>query len=212
MMLGNSEVKVDSNNLSEEINVSSLLQAAFDSTETVRFIVDSQGNVLHFNRKAFENSILIHSKELKKGDNLFDFASDTNNKVQNHLKIQLARVFAGETFSVEHEVKYKGFSRWFQSEYAPILKNRKIIAASLSTLDISERKLAELKNAQLLAEVKATSQHRIHQIEFSLDAIINRDEELISSFTKSEEKITIRLARLFRDLIALRGKLHSWKQ
>jgi hypothetical protein len=143
-----------------EIAASRLLLAAFDSSESVRFIVQEDGKVLHFNRKAYENSILIHQKELKKGDNLFDYASDTVNNVQTKLRSELKRTFKGESFTTDTEVKYDHRSRWFQTEYIPIFENKKIVAASISTYEITQKKLHDMQLAETIFEVRSSNQHR----------------------------------------------------
>src|SRR5688500_7325807 len=121
-----------SSNKSGEIEITEelihrALYAAFDSTDAVRFLVTQDGTVIHFNRKAYENSILLHNKELKKGDNLFEFAADTVNSVENRLKKELARTFKGETFFIETEIKYNVDSNWFETEYCPVILNKQII-------------------------------------------------------------------------------------
>ncbi len=187
----------------KELPISSLLQAAFDSSDMVRFIVDEDGTVLHFNRKAYENSILIHQRELKKGENLFDYAGDTTNRVQSHLKSQLAKTFTGETFVSENEVKFKLKSRWFQTEYVPILHNKKIVAASILTFDITERKIAELQTAQLVAELKTSTQTRLQQIEYSLDSMSNREKDM----TAEAKELSAKLYSVCPKTMCLDGKL-----
>jgi hypothetical protein len=195
-----------------ELTGSQLLQAAFDSTETVRFIVNAEGVVLHFNRKAYENSILMHGRELRKGDSLLDFAGDTVNKVQNHLRLQLQRAFTGETFVIENEVNYKAQSKWFQTEYVPIVHGRRIIAVSIATFDITGRKRAEIAAAELIAELKTSGQHRLQQVEYTLEALVARDADLLSQCQPVSADVSSRIDRLQKDLLSLRNKVNSWRQ
>jgi hypothetical protein len=83
-----------------------LLEAVFNSTEAVRFIVSKDGSILYFNRKAFENASLLHGKTLKRGDSLFSYASDPGNEVENTVRKDCERAFKGETFIKETEIPY----------------------------------------------------------------------------------------------------------
>ena len=193
------------------LSAQELLGAAFDSTDAVRFIVDAQGIILHYNRKAYENSILIHKRELHKGDNLFEFAGDTLNKVQNHLKKQLAKSFSGETFVTENEVKYNFQSKWFQTEYVPIVHNMKIVAVSISTHDITSKKNAELQKTNLIADLKTTNQHRLQQITYALESLISRNDELLLT-PELRASVHKQIGVMMRELMQLRNKVNSWNQ
>ncbi|MDF2449805.1 MAG: hypothetical protein K0R26_2309 [Bacteroidota bacterium] len=92
---------------------SDLLAAAFNSTESVRFIVSKDGTILAFNRKAFENASLLHGKSLKRGDSLFTYANDPANEVENALRKDCERAFKGETFIKENEIHYASESVGF---------------------------------------------------------------------------------------------------
>lgn len=193
----------------QELSITRLLQAAFDSTEIVRFIVDQHGCVMHFNRKAYENSILIHDRELKKGDNLFAFASETSNKVQNHLRLQLDRALTGETFVIESEVKQDNGSRWYETEYIPLLNDRKMVGVSISTSDITDRKQKERQQHELIAELKATSQNRLQQIDLSLENTIHKFQQAVAGPENEQISRTI-LEKFFKEISSLRKKIHPW--
>jgi hypothetical protein len=196
-----------------EMPVARLLLAAFDSSESVRFIVQEDGKVLHFNRKAYENSILIHQKELKKGDNLFDYASDTVNNVQTKLRSELKRTFKGESFTTDTEVKYDHRSRWFQTEYIPIFENKKIVAASISTYEITQKKLHEMQLAETIFEVRSSNQHRLQQAELTLDMMAKRIKDIITDIpTSSETDIRKQIRDLCSQLVGLRRKISAWRK
>lgn len=193
----------------QELSIARLLQAAFDSTEIVRFIVDHDGCVMHFNRKAYENSILLHDRELKKGDNLYGFASETNNKVQNHLRQQLDRALAGETFIVESEVRQNADTRWYETEYIPLLNERKVVGVSISTSDITERKKHERLQHELVAELKAANLKRLQQIDLSLENTIQRYHAAVSGNT-AQSLSPVTMDKLFKEITMLRNKIHPW--
>jgi hypothetical protein len=190
------------------------LYAAFDSTDAVRFLVTQDGTVIHFNRKAYENSILLHNKELKKGDNLFDFAADTVNSVENRLKKELARTFKGETFFIETEIKYNVDSNWFETEYCPVILNKQIIAASITLYDITERKNKELSQKQQLEDLKSSTQSKLQQTEFMVETMIISFADMISELKKkspSYERLLREMEGLKDDVNRLRAKLAFWK-
>jgi len=131
-----------------------LLAAAFNSTDSVRFIVAEDGTILYFNRKAYENGLLLHNKTLKTGDSIHDYAKDPSNDVASNLKECLRRCFAGETFFSETEIHYGAQVRWFKSEYVPIFDKLKIIAASIYIHETTEQKIPELRKDVLLTTVQ----------------------------------------------------------
>jgi hypothetical protein len=196
----------------EDLSISRLLQATFDSTESVRFIVDAKGTVIHFNRKAYENSILIHNRELKKGDNLFNFAADTVNDVESPLREQLNRAFKGETFWTDSEVKFDENSRWFETEYIPIIINRKIVAVAISTSEITSKKVQEIRLAELLNEVKSSSQHRLQEAELTLDVMARRVREIVEDIPRSDKLLKKQARTLCANLVSLRRKVGLWRK
>lgn len=190
-------------NLSE----SELLSVAFNCTEAVRFIVSKDGGILNFNRKAFENATLLHDKTLKKGDNLFDYANDPGQGVENSLRIDLERAFAGEAFLIETEIPYGHGVRWFQTEYVPILHKLKIIAVSINIYEITEKKNTDTAKDKLISELQNLNQNLLSEREMVWEMISKFSSEIISSEDKKSNKDIIKKTAVFHAQIsALRDK------
>jgi PAS domain S-box-containing protein len=199
----------------KDISIPDALQAAFDSTDAVRFFVTSDGKILHFNRKAYENSILLHNKEIKRGDNLYDFAADTENLIENKLKKDLALAFKGENFQRETHVKFTNGEKWFETEYSPIIFKKKIVAVSISTVDITHRKTRELDLRNALDEIKSTRVNRIVQFEFMISNIfshIHAIENEMKKRTGSGAEMISSFDKLKKELLRLTEKLAVWKK
>lgn len=152
--MANSKVSKNSTELLKNYSEEQLLAAAFNSTDSVRFIVGSDGTIFHFNRKAYENGLLLHNKTLKPGDSIYDYANDPANDVATSLKECLKRCFAGETFFAETEIHFGTEIRWFKSEYVPVFDKLKIIAASLYIHEVTDQKIQELRKDVMLATIK----------------------------------------------------------
>ncbi|MES2567471.1 MAG: PAS domain-containing protein [Bacteroidota bacterium] len=182
-----------------------LLAAVFDSTEAVRFIVSRDGTILYFNRKAFENASLLHGKTLKKGDNLFSYASDPGKEVESELKKDYERAFAGETFLKEAEISYNSESRWFQTEYVPILSKLKIIAVSINIYEITERKLTEQSKDALILEQKSVIQNLLKERAQVWKKIGKCFSEIISRTARESNKdIKEELSTLYSNILEIR--------
>jgi hypothetical protein len=195
-----------------ELTTADLLQAAFDSTDQVRFIVSEDGGVISFNRKAYENSILIHNKALKKGDNLYDFAADTKDNASGKLRDDLRRTFSGESFVTEVEIKYHSGSRWFQTEYVPVFRDKVIVAASISNYDITERKQAEIAVQQYINEMQSAIDTRLRHIELILDSLVANSEVLLEESNSLDEQISSKIRRLLSEFSRLHSKVKYWSQ
>lgn len=202
-------IENDSSNYSEE----QLLTAAFNSSESVRFIVERDGTILHFNRKAYENGQLLHNKILKRGDNLFDYASDPSNDVANGLRVCIERAFAGETFYSEAEIKFEGGARWFKSEYVPIFDKLKIIAVSIHIHEITDEKLAQLLKDQTLADIKTINYSRLNESKTSLEQIIKDGKESLKALTNNpNDALKKNLLNLVSVASELKTKVTRWKK
>jgi PAS domain S-box-containing protein len=200
--------KSDTIALANSLNVEQLLAAAFNSTDSVRFIVAEDGTILYFNRKAYENGLLFHNKKLEKGDSLFDYANDTSNNVEHSLTADLARTFNGETFRVETEIKFGKESKWFETEYVPIFHKLKIAAASITIYEITDKKNNELDLAKRLIQIQKVHQNRLQKVEAMLDTVNQQATLIFDQYGKSAgTAITKNMKRLCASIQALQTKI-----
>jgi len=205
--------KSDVDVITDTLTAGELLAAAFDATDSVRFIVKQDGTILYFNRKAYENGVLLHGKKLTKGDSLFEYAGDTTNNVKSALKSDLNRSFKGETFRVNTEIKYDKKTMWFQTEYVPVFHKLKIIAASITIYDITETKREELEKANSVIAMEKNYQECLLKTEQMLDVIYKRAKMVFGETDKTTEtQIVNGLKNICADTLALKKQVASWQK
>ncbi|MCE3277915.1 MAG: hypothetical protein K0S44_106 [Bacteroidetes bacterium] len=195
------------------LSVEELLVATFNSTESVRFIVNEEGIILYFNRKAYENGIQFHNRKLHKGDSLFEYANDTSNNVHITLKDALVRTFKGETFRVEAEVCFGDKSHWFETEYVPLFHKLKMVAASISIYDVTERKVHELLLNKLVNEIKQVQEERWQKTLAMVDLIDERVKMVLTNGSNlSSAAIAKNLKTLSGTIATLKNKVAAWQK
>ncbi|MDF2438673.1 MAG: hypothetical protein K0Q95_3049 [Bacteroidota bacterium] len=205
--------KINSIELANSLTVEQLLTAAFNSTDSVRFIVAEDGTILYFNRKAYENGLLFHNKKLEKGDSLFDYAGDTTNDVQKALLHDLQRTFKGETFRMETEIQFGKELKWFETEYVPIFHKLKIVAASITIYEVTERKQNEHTKAHVLSVMQKAYKDKLLKTDAMLDLIDKRAKMILNQSGKSSDTaITKNMKSLYTAILALRNKIAVWQK
>ena len=143
------------------------LKAIFDSTDTVKFFVAPDFHIQFFNRKAYENGKELHGKNMKVGDNILDYARDTENNVDKTFLEDFNTAIKGETVISESEIEYgTGSKFWFRTEYYPVRENGELIGISVTVSDITERKKHEenirLQNEKL-RRIAFIQSHQVRQ-------------------------------------------------
>jgi hypothetical protein len=199
----------------ENITVAQALLAAFDATDAVRFIVKADGTIIHFNRKAYENGILLHKRELKRGDNIYDYAADTVNGVESTLKKDIDRAFKGQTFVRESEIKFDVESLWYETEHCPVILNNKVSAVALSITDITARKKREHETQEMIETMRSTKINRVQQFELMIHDLAGVVENLQIAARKkplSVAAIQAAIQKLRSEVASMKKKILIWKK
>ena len=144
-----------------------ILKAIFDSTDNVKFFIAPDYKIQFFNKKAFENGLNLHGKRMQIGDNILDYAKDTENNVDQKFQRDFNKALSGETVVIEDEIIYKrDKSRWFRTEYYPVYEDGNLIGVSVTVSDITERTNYEenirLQNEKL-RKIAFIQSHQVRQ-------------------------------------------------
>lgn len=142
------------------------LQAIHDSTTNVNIFVDKDYKIVAFNKKALENSVIFHGKQIEEGDLLLDYMA-TDEMKSNFIKL-FERASTGEVIMMESLVEYtQDLKLWLRSEYHSVIDHKNnIIGVSLNIIDITERKNAELKvqeQNERLEEIAFIQSHKVRR-------------------------------------------------
>lgn len=119
-----------------------ILQAILDNTSDNIVLMDTNYKVLSFNKTIQKTLALYHGRDIKIGDDYRDFV------IESHMPLFLdafKQAIKGEKFSIETNTKADEVSLWFEYRINPVyLKKGKLLGVSLTAIDITKRKLAEI--------------------------------------------------------------------
>lgn len=179
-----------------------ILKAIFDSTSNVKFFVSPDFRIQFFNKKAYENGIALHGTKMKVGDNILDYARDTENNIDQAFLTDFDRAINGERVVRESKIKYKTNKElWFRSEYNPVYENNQLVGVSVTVLDITEQKTYEesisLQNEKL-HKIAFIQSHQVRQplsnilgilSFFNTDGLSDDDKYLIKLLELSSKQL-----------------------
>lgn len=119
-----------------------VLEALYNSTNSVRFLVDKDYKILFFNKKASQNALALLDKEIKLGDSLTDYALVATERNDSTFKADFEKALGGEMVSREREILYEHKKFWFKTEFYPVYMENELIGVSINTFDITPKKEA----------------------------------------------------------------------
>lgn len=161
----------------EEIKKSEkILNAIYNNTHSIRFLVTPDYTILFFNKKANENTVLLHKKKLKIGDNFINYAKDILNTTDNNLESDFEAAIQGAYVVRENEIQHPDHSLWFKTEYYPVYTDKKLIGVSISSRNISEKKKNEIfikKQNDALSDIISFQSHEVRRPIANILGIIN---------------------------------------
>ncbi len=174
----------------EEIKKSEeILNAIYNSTHSVRFLVSPDYTILFFNKTADEKTGLPHNK-FKIGDNIINYAKDILNTTDSNFKSDFDAALQGEYVVRENEIQHHDHLLWFKTEYYPVYTDNKLIVVSISSRDISERKKNEIfikKQNDALSDIIFFQSHEVRRPVANILGIISiLDKSNLSKENKNQ--------------------------
>ena len=165
-VLENAKLKLEADERLEESEIN--LQAIFESTSEGFILTDLQGIIKIFNQQAMDITLLNVKKEIKIGVSIFEYiheyrAGDYDNAI--------AKVLLGETLQYDYPYdREDGEIRWFSFTVNPVYSKGTITALSITSADITERKLsvqALIKSEAKYRRIVETAQEGIWVIDIN---------------------------------------------
>lgn len=163
----------DQRNIESKLRKSEVrLRALMNNTVQSFFLMDKNMRLLLFNTSADNYTKQAFGKKLKLGENFLDFAPEP---LHQPFKEKFKKALKGEMVTNEREVVYKdGTTAWFEVTYAAIKDVRgESDMVIFSTLDITQRKMAQEREKRLLQEQIA---YQLEQERFKRAAILEGQE------------------------------------
>ena len=128
------------------------LQTIFENTDIAYVLCDIEHRVISFNTKANELCLTHFNKRLKIGGNAFTYFP--RNKIHD-LKDSFQKIMNNELVSYETTYDLKdGAVKWYEVRWVGVADTEKVnIGFIVAFKDITERKISELENARITADL-----------------------------------------------------------
>jgi PAS domain S-box-containing protein len=164
-------------NITEQLRFSKqLLQAIFDSTDSIMLLVNPDYRVIFFNKKAKDSSPLLYRRELTADANILEYTANNGDQAIRLFKSSFETAMRGEKYISEREMPFPGKSFWIRTEYAPVYDQGAIMGVAITVTDIDERKKHLLqieRQNELLKKISWMQSHHTRQPVATILGLIN---------------------------------------
>ena len=124
------------------------MTAVYLGTQDGILVIDAGWRVRRINGAAKTILEDLYERDVEEGDDIREFPSLSP---ENAVRSDIERIMAGQSFTVEREMRYRGGLRHFEISYSPIRQpGGTILGAALAFRDISERKRMEAARLQAM--------------------------------------------------------------
>lgn len=164
------------------------LKAIFENTSDGFILTDLNGIIKSFNNRSKDTINLNIGAEINVGDSIFDFVHPSR---KDNYKNIIAKVLSGEMLQYDYPYERKnGETHWFNFSINPVYAGNEITGLSITSTDITERKLT----ANLLLRSEA-----------NLKAVIENTDAFIYSLDKDLRYVTFNqgLQNLMKELYGI---------
>jgi PAS domain S-box-containing protein len=165
------------------------LRAIFENVEGSTCLIDTNFNLITFNRVFLKTSSVLAGREPQIGDEIYHFLPPEEKKRRYEI---LNRVLEGKKEAIEVDYERNGEHLYFRTTFIPVTVDGKVTAISTYSIDYSERKRAEL----LVLKEKQLSETIVNSLPgvFYLQSITgeflrwNKNFEAITGYSREEIK------------------------
>jgi signal transduction histidine kinase len=138
------------------------LQAIYDSTRSIRFIIFPDYTVLCFNKKTRDKFFSLFGIEIAIGMNISNYLK--NKFFTENLDVHFQKSFNGEYVDAENLIEEENEKEWYKLDFQPLILDEKTIAVSVSIRNINDKKKREIKIQEqntLLKDIAFTISHHV---------------------------------------------------
>lgn len=171
----------------EELETSrQILKAIFDSTKSSIFLIDSDYQILFFNKWARDGCRLLYGREMYIGDSMLNYQNKENEKITRDFIQDFQQAILTKGLVVrECEMNHPQLSYWVRMEYTPVYDYDTLIGVLINATDISDWKEVEMENElqhKQLVKIAWSQSHETRQPVATLLGLINiLDKNTLSS-------------------------------
>jgi signal transduction histidine kinase len=138
------------------------LQAIYESTRSIRFIIFPDYTVLFFNKMARNKFFSLFGIEIVIGMNIFNYLE--NKFFPQNFDFHFQKSLNGEYVDTENLVEEENNKEWYKIDFHPLILDEKTIAVSISIRNINDKKKKEIKIQEqnaLLRDTAFTISHHV---------------------------------------------------
>lgn len=157
------------------------LKAMFDSSYLIYNLVDSNYKILTYNKNSERYFKKYLKKEIIAGESILSYLPKKHsNKLKNYIK----RSFQGDRLKKEFSFSYRKAEKWFELYSLPAYdSDNQIVGVAISILDITERKLNQVRIQQSQAKLKAIFENTIQSF-----VLLDKDMQ-VNAFNSSAQTV-----------------------
>jgi PAS domain S-box-containing protein len=138
----------------QAVAIEHTLKAFLDNAKEVIYLLAPDFKIIAFNKPAELSIETIHKKQVKVGDSMLDYSEPSTHEL---FKQHFLQALAGKNVSLEIEVPFENYARWWNVNYRQIIdSNKQTVGVAFSAMDIHDRRMAEEEARGLATKLKAT--------------------------------------------------------
>ena len=138
------------------------LQAIYESTRSIRFIIFPDYTILFFNKIARDKFFSLFGIEIAIGMNISGYFK--NKFFTENLDFYFQKSLDGEYVNTENLIEDDNNKKWYKTDFHPLILDERTIAVSISIRNINDRKKKEIKLQEqniLLRSIVFTMSHHV---------------------------------------------------
>ncbi len=162
----NEEKEINKLQQEELVRSEKILNAVYDSSKEMQFLVAPDRTMLFFNKSAYDHAKFYYCLELLAGDIFDEFIENAAGKIDPLFEQHFYKAINGEYVVTESEFTSPGYKAWLKTEYNPVWVNKTLAGISVTISNITSRKKNEIRineQNELMREIIFAQSHIIRQ-------------------------------------------------
>jgi len=108
------------------------LKNEYQHSDCVWFFVDTKYRIVAYNKKAAQNSISLHNKEIGSGQSILDYARDTKNNIDTKFIECFGKAASGHLVKDEQHIIFDSVNMIARSNYIPVMRDKEVMGVSIT--------------------------------------------------------------------------------
>jgi hypothetical protein len=164
------------------------LQAIYESTRSIRFIIFPDYTILFFNKAARDKFFSLFGIEIVIGMNISNYCK--NKFFTKNFDFLFQKSLNGEYVDAENLIEEENNKEWYKLDFHPLILDERTIAVSISIRNINDKKKKEIKIQEqnaLLKDIAFTISHHVRAPVANILGLMSLMDK--SEFSKKNKEI-----------------------